>query len=364
MRLLIVPRCMISGFSLLIAGIVLIVLVACDRSSSVVKDDLDVLGISAEIVIVGLPGIEASKAVRAVEKDLESLDHIGYTFESAGELSQVNAAISQGQAIAVSEEMKGLLKDAHRLYSASNGLFNPAAGELTALWEYDCDQADCSESHFPDEVRHLIDEKASEVIRQQPSMDDIRIDGNQLTSGKSVVKLEFGDIIRGFALDQGINHLKEMGVDNAMIFLGNGVVTLGTRGKQPWWIGLPILGEGEHLIGAIESSGHEAVVTVHAFDKSISRKGEAVYRHVVDPRSGLPVKATKSVTVIHDSATTASAAAAALLINGTDGWSNVADKMDVHAIMMITQDGIIYTSPKMEERIHWKQELVHRHLVP
>jgi thiamine biosynthesis lipoprotein len=117
------------------------------------------------------------------------------------------------------------------------------------------------------------------------------------------------------------------------------------------------------MIGTIESRGDEALVTVHAFDKSMGREG-SVYRHVIDPRSGLPVKDTRSVTVIHRSATVAGAAAVALLINGREGWSDIADKMDVGSIMMITQDGTVYTSPKMEERIHWKQNLVHQHLVP
>jgi len=60
------------------------VLAGCDTPSTVFKDDLHVLGTSAEIVIVGLPSKEASKAARAVEKDLEKLDHIGYTFGCAG----------------------------------------------------------------------------------------------------------------------------------------------------------------------------------------------------------------------------------------------------------------------------------------
>jgi thiamine biosynthesis lipoprotein len=354
-------RTMVSGAPLMMTGIVLILSAACDTSSGIFRYDLDVLGTSAEIVIAGLPAKKAHQVARSVEKHLEQLDHIGYTFESGSELHKLNQAISRGESITVSAELKGLMEEARRLNSASNGLFNPAAGELTALWEYRCDRADCTESPYPEEVRHLIDEKEAEIISQQPSMDDLLLDGDRVLSRKSVVKLEFGDMIRGFALDQAMAQMKELGVKNAMISIGSGVRVVGTRGGKPWWIGLPLHSTAEKMVGTIESTNDEAVITLHAVDRSVGNRG-AVYRHVVDPRTGLPVRATRSVTVIHASATTANAAAAALLINGRDGWSGVAEKMGVRRILLITQDGTIYTSSEMEERLHWKQGRTYQRL--
>lgn len=363
MRALSALSFIITGSGLIAAGIVLIVLASCDRPSPVFKDDLDVMRTSAQIDIVGLRGNEAYKAARAVENEIDKLNQIGYAFEPSSELYKLNEAISQGQSITVSEELKDLIEEAGRLYSASNGLFNPAAGELALLWEYRCDATDCAESPYTEEVQHLVDEKETEVKAQKPSMDDLILNDDKVASRKSAVKLDFGEIILGYALDRGVMRLKEMGVKNARIYIGGGVRTIGTTDGKPWMIGLPLLGAGDNLIGDIETYGDEAVITVHAFGKSIG-KNSSLYRHVVDPRSGLPVKETQSVTVIHNSATTANAAAAALLINGIDGWSGIADKMNVHSIMLVTQDGTIYASPRMEQRIHWKQGLVHQHLVP
>jgi hypothetical protein len=30
----------------------------------------------------------------------------------------------------------------------------------------------------------------------------------------------------------------------------------------------------------------------------------------------------------------------------------------------VATDGTIYTSPHMEERMHWKQDVPHQHLIP
>ena len=348
----------------MIAGSVVIALSACDSTSNVFNDDLDVLGTSARIVVVGLPDEEAADVAREVEEELRKLDLIGYTFQGGGELQKLNEAIAHGQTATVSAELRALIVEAGRLSTASKGLFNPAAGELTALWEYTCPHTECTESPYIWEPRKFIDYKVDEVIlKKQPSMEDLSIDGDTVTSRKPVVRLEFGDMIRGFALERGITRLKELGVENAMIFLGNGVRSIGSRGSKPWRIGLPILADSQHLIGTIHSSGDEAVVTVYAFDKSIGKKG-AIYRHVIDSRSGLPVRETKSVTVIHKSATTANAAAAALLIAGRDDWSSVAGAMGVRDVVMVTRDGTVYNSQEMDERIHWKKDLLHLHLVP
>lgn len=350
-------------FSALFAGIMLFALAGCDTASDVFRDDLNVLGTSAEIVIVGLSPEAANNAARAVEKNLEQIDQIGYTFDSASELHKLNEAISQGKSIAVSAELMSLIEKAITLYTSSNGLFNPAAGELTAMWEYHCDKADCPESPYPDEVWHLIQEKEAELISRRPAMSDLIIDGNTVSSRNRAVKLEFGDLIRGFALEKALALLKELGIENSMVYIGSGAGTLGSRGGQPWWIGFPLLPGDEHIAGTINSSGEEAAVTVRAFEKSVGRN-DAIYRHVVDPRTGLPVKAIKSVTVIHSSATTANAAAVALLINGIDGWESIASRMGIRSIMMIDRDHTIYTTPGMDERINWTQDVVHKSLLP
>ena len=193
-------------------------------------------------------------------------------------------------------------------------------------------------------------------------MDDVVIRGNRVSSRNRQVRLEFGDVIRGMALDMGIERLRQAGAVNAMIDIGGSVHTTGTRGDHAWWIGIPD-STGKHLIGSIETGENESVVTVRALDTSLGQK-DLVYRRIIDPRNGQPVSEIQSVTIIHKSAMVANAAATAFLVAGSKDWKRVADSMDVHALLVVTQDGTIYTSPAMEHRIHWKQGITHQHLVP
>lgn len=346
----------------LLVVLVLSPLAGCERSGRIFEDELDVLGTFAQISIAGLTPEAANEAALAVEKDLQALDYIGNSPEAGGELQQLNAAIAQGQSMNVSDGLVELISAAMRLSAVTGGVFNPAAGELTALWEVQCDSDECSEIPYPEEVQRLVDEQTAKLLSRPPSMDDLVIRGNKVRSRNRQVKLDFGDMLRGIALDKGIEHLRTMGVSNAMIDIGGSARTIGTRGDHDWWIGIPDAG-GKHRVGSIENIDDQAVVTVRAFDKSFGRHG-FVYRHIVDPRSGLPVQEVQSVTVVHDNAMTANAAAVTLLITGIKDWKTVAGMLQTDKILMITKDGTIYISPAMEHVIHWKQGVEHQHLVP
>ena len=346
----------------LLAVIVLFLVASCERNGGVFEEKINVLGTFAQISIVGVSPEQAKQAAITVEKDLLELDNVGYTFKVEGELQQLNEALAHGRSLTVSDGLLEVIAEASKLFSLSSGLFNPAAGQLTAFWEFHCDKGGCDESPYPSEVQRLVDEQVAKIITRPPAMDDLIIHGNKISSRNRQVKLEFGDMIRGLALDKGIEHLGEIGVANAMIDIGGSARTIGTRGDHDWWIGL-FDAAGKHLIGSIENIDDQAVVAVRSFDTSIGKDG-AVYRHIVDPRTGMPASDVQSVVVMHENAMIANASAVAILVAGINDWKAVADKMGAHKILLITKDGTIYTSSAMEHIIHWKQGIEHQHLVP
>ncbi|MGB5259479.1 MAG: FAD:protein FMN transferase, partial [Gammaproteobacteria bacterium] len=329
------------AYQFLFVAATLLLVTACERKPEIHGDQLEVLGASAQITIAGMTPDDAMKVTRAAAEDLKALDRIGYTFGQEGELYRLNDAIARGKAMEVGTYLLELLQHAINLSVTSQGLFNPAAGEFTALWEFHCDKDECTEPTYSDEVQRLVKEQLSNVMSSHPSMLDLRIAGNRVSSKNPRVKLEFGDIIRGFALDKSIDHLKRVGVENAMVNIGGNVHAVGTRGDHAWWVGVPDV-TGKHHIGYIETDGDEAVFTVRAFDRSLGKE-DSIYRHIVDPRTGLPVNHIQSVTVLHENAMIANAAAAALIVADTDNWKTIADSMNVHAFLMISRDGIIYT---------------------
>ena len=64
------------------------------------------------------------------------------------------------------------------------------------------------------------------------------------------------------------------------------------------------------------------------------------YHHILDPRTGYPAQKTASVTVIHDDAGVADAAATALFVAGPDRWHEIARSMGVKYVMLIDSMGV------------------------
>jgi thiamine biosynthesis lipoprotein len=206
----------------------------------------------------------------------------------------------------------------------------------------------------------LVKMKIMSVLENNPRMSDIIINGNVISSNNNNVKLEFGDIIRGYAMDKAIEHIRATNINNAMIDIGPSVRVIGRKGKHPWWVGLHDA-SGKHILGTIELSDNNAVVTAKAFAASDSDKG-TVYRHVVNPLTGMPVKGIASVTVVHESAAVADVAASALMVVGLDNWKSVTSNLGVTAILIFTDDGTLYLSPAMSHMINWRKEVPHKFL--
>ena len=337
-------------------------MLSCSSDKLMHSEKMQVLDTYADVTIAGADEDSVRRAIKDVEQELKAIDHISYTFHEGSELSALNTAIADGEALQVSDELVELIELSKQLSEQSGGLFNPAVGELTALWEFHCEAESCSESPFPDEIKKLVAEKEKQVIASSPSMSDIKLSGNIVSTGNRHIRLEFGDIIRGYALDKSIEHLRALNIKNAMVEIGDDVRIIGHKKDHPWWVGIQDA-TGEHLLGTIELTQASALVTARALARSHDTQG-SVYRHVIDPSTGMPVDEISRVTVIHDSGAEAAVAATALLIAGLDGWYQLAEAMGVTAVLMYTRDGTLYLSPAMSDRMHWKQEMPHKLLVP
>lgn len=343
------------GLTLLLAAFT-----GCSSQDQIYSEEMAILGAKAEVTIANAPKDKALAAIVEAEAELYAFDNIGYTFEEDCELRHLNEALANGDAFRASNELVALIRISKELSNRTDGLFNPATGELTALWEYLCTEEPCPESPYPDEVMTLVKMKDMSVLEQNPRMSDVIIDGNVISSNNKSVKLEFGDIIRGYAMDKAIDHIEAMNVKNAMIDIGPSVRVIGKKGKHPWWVGLHDA-SGEHILGTIELSDDNAVVTAQAFSKSSSDKG-TIYRHVVNPMTGMPVTGISSVTVVHESAAVADVAASTLMIAGLDNWKTVTSSLGVKAVLIFTDDGTIYLSPAMSHMINWRKEVPHKFL--
>ena len=65
---------------------------------------------------------------------------------------------------------------------------------------------------------------------------------------------------------------------------------------------------------------------------------------------------TQSVTVLHQNAATADAAATALFIAGPEQWVEIAKSMNIKYVLLIDEDGKLHVTSAMLNRIKLEQD--------
>ena len=134
----------------------------------------------------------------------------------------LNAAITRGERHQVSMEMAAAIRDATQLSEVSADLFNPAIGQLIALWGF---QSDEFKPVRPDPV------KIAALVRAQPRMNDLLVDeDNFVTSGNPAVQLDFGGYAKGLALDHAAQILRAQNINHALVNIGGNIIALGKHG--------------------------------------------------------------------------------------------------------------------------------------
>ncbi|NNJ95529.1 MAG: FAD:protein FMN transferase, partial [Halobacteria archaeon] len=104
------------------------------------------------------------------------------------------------------------------------------------------------------------------------------------------------------------------------------------------------------IIASIDTDGDDSVFTSGDYERLFSVE-DVRYHHILDPRTGYPANGSSAVTVVHDNAAIADAAATALFVAGPDEWQSIAERMGIERVMLVDRDGVIHLTPAMREVI-------------
>jgi len=117
-------------------------------------------------------------------------------------------------------------------------------------------------------------------------------------------------VVKGWAVQQAADVLRAAGVDEFCLNVGGDVVAAG----RPWSIGI------QHPFQA-----HDVCAVLHVGDGAVATSGTyARGHHIVDGRTGEPVRDLVSLTVVADDLTTADAVSTAAFAMGAEGitWAD------------------------------------------
>jgi len=199
-------------------------------------------------------------------------------------------------------------------------------------------------------------------LAARPRLDDVVIDGLEMVSTNPAVVLDFGGFAKGYGVDRVIEHLRELGVRDAIVNAGGDLRAIGDKGGRPWQVGIRDP-RAPGVLARLAVSGDESVFTSGDYERFFEYQGRR-YHHILDPRTGYPARGLVSVTVVTREGALADAAATALMVAGPEDWPRVARAMGVDQVMVVTEAGEIQVTPALAGRLQWEKPVPEPHVRP
>ena len=332
---------------------------ACQQKThepSEYHDNFLVFGTIINVTLLDVDDKTAEEAFRYIREDLKVMHRVWHVWEP-GPLMRMNQLLEYTSEFSAAPSVLELIQVAKDLAIKSQHLFNPAIGKLIALWGFHSNkQAGIEPS----------DQAIKELVNQNPTLEDITIKGIRMNNNNAAVKIDLGGIAKGFAVDRLLNYLKQRGIHNALINTGGDLKVIGKHGNRPWKIAIRdprFKYQDQHtnknlsVIALLDLNDDEAAFTSGDYERYFKNKKnqDKHLHHIIDPRTGYPATGTQSVTVLHQNAATADAAATALFIAGPKQWVEIAKSMGIKYVLLIDENGKLHVSSSMKKRLKLKQ---------
>jgi len=268
----------------------------------------------------------AINEIRRIENQLTT-----YSDDSETALINKNAGIAP---VAVSEETFSIIDRSIRISRVTQGAFDITYGSVDKrLWNFDTT------------MKSLPDKKTAKKMVRLINYRNIILDQAKRTVflKEEGMRIGFGGIGKGYAAEKAKQVMKEMGVGSGIVNASGDLVTWGYQPDgNPWTIGIADPNAKVQIFSYMNIT-NMAIATSGNYEKYIIVNGKK-YSHTIDPRTGLPVRGIKSVTIISPNAEIADAMATPVMIMGIHAGLDMINQMkDIEAII-IDDDDKIYKS--------------------
>lgn len=262
----------------------------------------------ATLALAGPDAARIDEAAAAARNCSTSLEARLSMFRPRSDVSRINAAAGQSP-VEISPVAAECLRLAIHYAEVSGGAFDVTVGPLVRAWGI---HGGAVPGTPPDEAA-LRDALARVGIRH------VSLSNGWARLDQAGSSIDLGGIAKGYGADLCYERLCSMGLTAFLVDLGGNMRCAGQpRPGEPWRIGVRNPFDRERLIGALALTNSQAVATSGNYERFVEIQGER-YGHIVDPRTGLPVKGMAAVTVVSPSAVEADALSTSLFVLGPEG---------------------------------------------
>ncbi len=322
---------------------VVLAAVSCSQRESVYKKSLPLMDTIVTITVVSDGKDAAEKAIDAAFAEIGRFGDLINFYSEKSELSEINRNAGLQKTV-VSPHTLAVVEKAVHAAEKSEGAFDPTMGPVVRLWDF-----------------LNKDKPSDEAIKQALSLVDYRNvvidrDNSTVLLRRSGMLLDLGGIAKGYAADLAVRSLMNNNIRSGIVAIAGDIKTFGMKpDNTPWIVGIRNprqTGEKDGVIATLRLSG-QAISTSGDYERFFIKDGSR-YHHLLDPKTGYPAMACRSVSVVADKTVDTDAFSTAVFIIGPDKGMALAKELGMEA-MIIDTNGNRFLSDGLKEKISFEK---------
>ena len=299
------------------------------------------MGLPFRVSVYAADEVVAKEGAEAAFRRIEEVNAVMSDYDSDSELSRLSASAGSGKAVEVSEMLWKVLVHAEGMAERTGGAFDVTVGPMVHLWR---------------RARRKVELPEAGVLaaaRERVGYGKMRMDAETRTVELRVagMGLDLGAIAKGYACDEALKVLRQMGLGCALVG-GGGDMAVGDAppGQAGWRVEVGTLevgGVGKAEVLALKNCG---VATSGDLFQRVEIGGKR-YSHIVDPRTGLGLTDHGLVTVVAVDGMSADALSTGVSVLGPEGGVKFVEGIAGAAVRVERQPGAVV---EVMESVGWK----------
>jgi thiamine biosynthesis lipoprotein len=282
-------------------------------------------------LVPGANGLDPAD-VQAIDSQVRDLlarvERLMSTWDPTSELSRFNQ-FRGGEPFPVSPDTFAVFRAAVAIGSETGGALDVTVLPLVHAWGFGARGGEVT--HAPDEI--TLARLRAAVGVQYLELDP---DGKWVRKQRPDVECDFSSLAPGYAADRIAEMLAVRRLAGFMIDVGGELVARGLNAEgAPWRVGVEQPAEGRGGTASVVPIADVAIATSGDYRSYREVDGVRV-SHIIDPRTGRPVRHTlASVTVVDPSCMRADALATAIMVLGPEDGLALARRLNLSALLLV-----------------------------
>lgn len=264
---------------------------------------------------------------------MEEIEKIASIYDSQSEAFKLN---QNGYIEDPSEDLSQLITLSLEYHEMTDGNFNIAVQPLLELWQGGLwKESQAVQQSKIDKTLVLTD------------LTNIAIAENRIEFKKKGMKITLGGIAKGYAVDEALEVLSQVGIEYALVDAGGDMATIGSKPEgEPWNVALVNPDDASQSLAAFQFAD-KAVATSGNYQRYFNPEKTA--HHIINPKTGFSAGECISVTVIADSGTQADVLATSVFVMGPEAGMKLVESLDGIECLIVDAERNIHRSSGLSD---------------